>query len=270
MKKPLRQTTRHEKIRALMIQSEAAIMRSIRHPHIVEVVDVIETPSRFYFVMEECRGGDLFDRIMDYNGKVPEASAAAIFRNLLNAVQYIHYLRIVHGDLKLSNIMFDNSSDDSLRVIDFGLSQYRLDGMPPLTEMVGTPNYQAPDVICGSYSFEADIWSLGVILFVMVFGFNPFDPFGSTDDSDVIHRRVMSGFASITKSGYGAFFPADIPASTEVKDLISKMLQPNPRLRITIQDVLVHPWMQKKTVSVGKLVVPKSAIDESNSVSPCA
>lgn len=273
MRKPAQRTTRQDRIRSLMIESEASIMRALRHPHIVSVVDVIDTPAQLCIVMEECRGGDLFDRIMQYQGKIPEPVAVPIYRRLLQAVQYVHGQKIVHGDLKLSNIMFGDESDDSLRVIDFGLSQYRLDGSPPLTEMVGTPNYQAPEVVSGSYSFEADLWSLGVVLFVMVFGFNPFDPFGSTDDSNVIHQRIMAGFNPITTTGYGAFFPADIPASAEVKDLIARLLESNPRLRFRLADVLAHPWMQLPKalpVSDAKAILPGSKIGHLGSMAPCA
>ncbi|CEO95782.1 non-specific serine/threonine protein kinase [Plasmodiophora brassicae] len=257
MRKPVSTLSKRERSRAMLMRSEVMVATTIRHPCVVKFYDVVENETHVHIVMEKCNGGDLFDRIMKYGGKVPEPAAANIFGNLLRAVVHIHRERLVHGDIKLSNIMFADERDSSLRLIDFGMSQ-ACQGGEPLREIVGTPNYQSPDVISGSYSFPSDCWSLGVVLFVMIFGFNPFDPFGNTDDTKTIHGRVLAGFNPVTKSGYGAFFPSDIPASNEVKHLIARLMTSKPCARMTALEAMNHPWVvaaltplrQSQTVSL--------------------
>jgi serine/threonine protein kinase len=253
MTKPTSDVSRRDRARISLMKTEMRIAMTVRHPRLANVVDVIEDDTKVYIVMEQYTGGDLFDRIMRYDGRIPESVASSIFNDLLIAVEHCHLKAIVHGDIKLSNVMFADQTDESLRLIDFGMSQYCPDGTV-LTEMVGTPNYQSPDVISGTYSYESDCWSLGVVLFVMIFGFNPFDPFGKTESAHTVHKRVMGGFDPVTKSGYGAFFPAEIEASNEVKHIITELLRTNPHTRMTTRQARLHPWVVAGTAHRSALV----------------
>jgi serine/threonine protein kinase len=264
MAKPASETTRRERTRLSLMKTEALIAMTVRHPRIVRVVEVLEDAEKLYLVMERYNGGDLFDRVMQYDGRLPEQAASAIFYDLLSAVEHCHANKIVHGDIKLSNIMFADVTDSSIRLIDFGMSQFCSDGQV-LTEMVGTPNYQSPDVIAGTYSFESDCWSLGVVLFIMIFGFNPFDPFGKTESVTAVHKRVMAGFLPITKSGYGAFFPSETDASDEVKEVIGNLLRFNPHTRMTVRQAKLHPW-----VVAGMAPRRPSATQQIVELAPCA
>jgi len=241
--------TNHDRIRQRLLDMEVQLNRTIEHPFIVRVQDVIVTESQAFIVMEECVGGDLFDRIMAYGGRVPETDARGLFVQMCAALLHLHSRNVVHGDVKLSNIMFANQSDDSLRLIDFGMAQAVAKGQL-LHDTVGTPNYQSPDIINGCYSFGTDAWSAGVVLYVLIFGFNPFDPFGSTNDHTVIHRRVLNGFIPVTAHGYGPFFPDSVAASLHVKNLITGLLTSNPLERMSVEDALSHPWMQMKKPKV--------------------
>jgi calcium-dependent protein kinase len=247
MQKPSEFLSKRGRTRALMLANEARIMRTLRHPNIIDVVDVFETRTDVHIVMERCDGGDLFDRVVKCGGRIPEAIAAPIFRDLLLTVLEVHRQGIVHGDLKLSNIMFKDTSDSSIRLIDFGMSQFLSDGAM-LHEMIGTPNYQSPDVITGSYNVKADCWSLGIILFAMVFGFNPFDPFCSDEPTRDVQRRVLNGFTAKAGNGYGAFFPETMPVSFDITHLIGRLLTSNPHNRMSVEEALQHPWILKHTI----------------------
>jgi len=166
---------------------------------------------------------------------------------------------VAHCDLKPDNFLFLNGNKDSpLKIIDFGMSKF-VQRRKYFETLCGTPYYVAPEVIEGKYAEHCDMWSLGVVMFVMLFGYPPFyadqEKYGKLTD-DKIFDLVKKGFDATTKPGYGAHFPSSIPASASAKDLICHLLNLNAAKRYTASEALEHPWLTGKTAS-DKPILPK-------------
>lgn len=212
------------------IKREISIMRLVRHPHIVQLYEVMATKNKIYFVLEYVKGGELFNKVA--KGKVKEDVARKYFQQLISAVDFCHSRGVYHRDLKPENLLLDENGN--LKVSDFGLSAFaeckRQDGL--LHTTCGTPAYVAPEVINrkGYDGAKADIWSCGVILYVLLAGYLPFhDP------------NLMEMYRKIGKSEfkYPNWFPSD------VRRLISKILDPNPNTRISMSKIMENPWVKK-------------------------
>lgn len=215
-----------------MIENEVAILRSIQHPNIIELIAEHETPSELYLVMELVKGGDLFDAI-SRAVKFPEADAQIMTQNLASALAYLHDLNIVHRDIKPENLLVEMEEDRlrTLKVADFGLAQKVCE---PLFTVCGTPTYVAPEILTETgYGLEIDVWAMGVILYIMLCGFPPF--VSANNDQEELFDDILSG-------QYGFPSPYWDSVSELAKDLISHMLQSNPELRFSAEDVLDHPW----------------------------
>ncbi|CAJ1970758.1 unnamed protein product [Sphenostylis stenocarpa] len=211
------------------IKREISIMRLIKHPNVIELFEVMATKSKIYFVMEYAKGGELFGKVA--KGKLKEEVAHKYFRQLVNAVDFCHSRGVSHRDIKPENILLDEN--DNLKVSDFGLSALaeskHQDGL--LHTTCGTPAYVAPEVIKrkGYDGAKADIWSCGVVLFVLLAGYLPFqDP------------NLMVMYKKINKAEFACpkWFPG-------VRRLLSKMLDPNPGTRISIDKVKQCSWFRK-------------------------
>ncbi|KAI5805678.1 BcSNF1, Snf1-like protein kinase [Geopyxis carbonaria] len=209
------------------VEREIAYLQLLRHPHIIKLYTVITTPSEIIMVIEYA-GGELFDFLVS-NGKMPEDSARRFFQQIMCAVEYCHRHKIVHRDLKPENLLLDTNLN--VKIADFGLSNIMTDGNF-LKTSCGSPNYAAPEVIGGKLYAgpEVDVWSCGVILFVLLCGKLPFD-----DD------YIPNLFKKISQGKYS--LPSYL--SPEAKDLISRMLIVNPIQRITINEIRKHPWFKK-------------------------
>ncbi|KAA8913467.1 kinase-like domain-containing protein [Sphaerosporella brunnea] len=209
------------------VEREIAYLQLLRHPHIIKLYTVITTPQEIIMVIEYA-GGELFDFLVS-NGKVPEDSARRFFQQIICAVEYCHRHKIVHRDLKPENLLLD--SNLNVKIADFGLSNIMTDGNF-LKTSCGSPNYAAPEVIGGKLYAgpEVDVWSCGVILFVLLCGKLPFD-----DD------YIPNLFKKISQGKYS--MPSYL--SVDAKDLISRMLVVNPIQRITIVEIRKHPWFKK-------------------------
>ncbi|GJM90268.1 hypothetical protein PR202_ga06530 [Eleusine coracana subsp. coracana] len=214
----------------VQIKREISIMRLVRHPNVLQLFEVMASKSKIYFVLEYAKGGELFNKIS--KGKFTEDVARKYFHQLISAVDYCHSRGVYHRDLKLENLLLDEN--ENLKVSDFGLSALadskRQDGL--LHTTCGTPAYVAPEVLSrrGYDGTKADIWSCGVILFVLVSGYLPFH------DSN-----LMEMYRKISKSEYRC--PRFL--SVELKDLLFRMLDPDPNTRVSISRIKRSTWYRR-------------------------
>ncbi|KDQ62967.1 hypothetical protein JAAARDRAFT_120371 [Jaapia argillacea MUCL 33604] len=206
------------------VQREVEYMRTLRHPHIIKLYEVISTPTDIIIVLEYA-GGELFNYIVA-NGRMPEPQARRFFQQLMSGIEYSHRLKIVHRDLKPENVLLDD--DLNVKIADFGLSNEIKDG-DFLKTSCGSPNYAAPEVIRGGLYTgpEIDVWSCGVILYVMLCGRLPFE------DED-----VQTLFTKISQGQY--HMPSYL--SPDARGLINSMLAVDPVKRITVPEILTHPF----------------------------
>uniref|UniRef100_A0A0A9WRU7 non-specific serine/threonine protein kinase n=1 Tax=Lygus hesperus TaxID=30085 RepID=A0A0A9WRU7_LYGHE len=217
-----------------MIENEVAILRVVKHPNIIQLVAEHDTVAELYLVMELVKGGDLFDAI-SRAVKFPESDAQVMTQNLASALAYLHDHRIVHRDIKPENLLVEMDGDrlKFLKVGDFGLAQVVNE---PLLTVCGTPTYVAPEILTETgYGLEIDVWAMGVILYIMLCGFPPF--VSANNDQEELFDDILSG-------QYGFPSPYWDQVSELAKDLISHMLQSNPELRFSAEDVLDHPWFE--------------------------
>lgn len=214
-----------------IIKEEVNILKSLDHPNILRVLEFFEDADRIYIVTELCRGGELFDRIIQLN-QLSEKETKNIMNQVLNAISYCHSKGVVHRDLKPENILFETTKVNSnLKVVDFGLSTF-FKPKETLSGATGTPYYMAPEVWLGDYNETCDVWSLGVILYILLTGEPPFN--GMTD-----YQIIQN----IKKGTYNE----DIPnASDNVKDLIKKMLNFDYKTRLSAKECLEHPWFTEE------------------------
>lgn len=215
-----------------MIDMELAVLRQAQHNHIVGMHEYFDTPEKLYLVLDYVEGGELFDRIVD-EGNFTEKDASRITRQMCEAIQYLHDRNIVHRDLKPENLLFrDRDNTDCILVTDFGLAKL-IDDATVLKTACGTPNYVAPEILLQrGYGKEVDVWSLGVILYILLCGYPPF-----YDESDaLLFEIIMKG-----KFDFDERYWRDI--SKEAKSLIRNMLHVDPRKRLTTRQVLAHPFI---------------------------
>ena len=214
---------------------EVEIISRLDHPNIIKLYEMYEDAKRYYIVSELCTGGELFDYITS-KGHLSEILAADIMRQLLSAVSYCHQNHIVHRDLKPENLLLDTPPRDSqplnIKVIDFGTSCL-ITTNQKLKQRLGTAYYIAPEVLGMNYTEKCDVWSCGVILYILLSGAPPFG--GQTDEE--ILRRVKTGKFSFAHESWRTI-------SETAKSLIRKMLTMDPRQRISAQECLEDEWIQ--------------------------
>ncbi|KAF9683680.1 hypothetical protein SADUNF_Sadunf04G0038900 [Salix dunnii] len=212
------------------IKREISILRLVRHPYIVQLFEVMATKAKIYFVMEYVRGGELFNKVA--KGRLKEEVARKYFQQLISAVSFCHARGVFHRDLKPENLLLDDNGN--LKVSDFGLSavadQIRQDGL--FHTFCGTPAYVAPEVLArkGYDAAKVDIWSCGIILFVLMAGYLPFHD-----------QNVMVMYKKI----YKGEFRCPRWFSSELVRLLSKLLDTNPVTRITIPEIMENRWFKK-------------------------
>jgi calcium-dependent protein kinase len=215
---------------------EINILIKADHPNIIKLYEIFQSQRSLYLVMEECKGGEVFDRIIDHIQKkemYSEKDAAKIFEKLMSAVQYCHNNGICHRDLKPENLLYLNEGsekDNPIKVIDFGLSQIFINRR--LSTKVGTAYYVSPEILKGDYTEKCDIWSAGVILYILLSG-DP--PFNGPDDSS-IYSKIASLKYSFPQNKWSNI-------SIEAKDLITHMICPENE-RYNAKQVLEHPWLK--------------------------
>ncbi|KAF2017300.1 Pkinase-domain-containing protein [Aaosphaeria arxii CBS 175.79] len=230
------------------LEREICIMKLLDHPNIVRLHDVWENRNELYLIMEYVQGGELFGYIGE-QGRLQEVDVVHLFRQIIAALMYCHRLNIHHRDLKPENILLDRETA-TIKLVDFGMAALQPAGKK-LTTPCGSPHYAAPEVIrTTSYDgAKADIWSCGVILYVMLTGTPPFNYSGQ--DCDLKHL-----FRSIALADY--VMPNGL--SKEAQDLIRRILIPDPKRRISIEGIWNHPFLSKYDVHLG-FVGDKATVD---------
>ncbi|KAG5626488.1 hypothetical protein H5410_011706 [Solanum commersonii] len=219
------------------VRREVKILRALSgHKHLVKFHDACEDANNVYIAMELCEGGELLDRILSRGGKYSEDDAKLIIVQILNVVAFCHLQGVVHRDLKPENFLFTSRDEDAdMKLIDFGLSDFiRPDER--LNDIVGSAYYVAPEVLHRSYSLEADIWSIGVITYILLCGSRPF------------WARTESGiFRSVLRSDPNF---EDLPwpsVSPDAKDFVKRLLNKDYRKRMTAAQALTHPWLRSES-----------------------
>ncbi|KAH1245107.1 CBL-interacting serine/threonine-protein kinase 8 [Glycine soja] len=218
------------------IKREISIMKLVRHPY------VLASRTKIYIILEFITGGELFDKII-HHGRLSEADSRRYFQQLIDGVDYCHSKGVYHRDLKPENLLLNSLGN--IKISDFGLSAFPEQGVSILRTTCGTPNYVAPEVLShkGYNGAVADVWSCGVILFVLLAGYLPFDELDLT---------------TLYKFSCPSWFPVG------AKMLIHRILDPNPETRITIEQIRNDEWFQRSYVPVSLLEYEDVNLDDVN------
>ena len=213
---------------------EIEILKKMDHPNIIKLYEVYESERSLYLVMEECKGGEIFDRIIQHiqeKKMYSEKDAAIIFEQVMSCIAYCHNRNICHRDLKPENLLYLNAGDEKdnrIKVIDFGLSQ----ACDRLKTKVGTAYYVSPEILSGNYTHLCDIWSAGVILYILLSG-DP--PFNGANDNEIYTKIAQMKFSFPERKWKNI--------SNDAKDLLCHMIVPENE-RYTAEQVLAHPWFK--------------------------
>ncbi|XP_073035399.1 calcium-dependent protein kinase 10-like [Primulina eburnea] len=215
------------------VRREVEIMSSLpEHPNVVKLRATYEDNEAVHLVMELCEGGELFDRIVA-RGHYSERAAAGVARTVAEVVRMCHQNGVVHRDLKPENFLFASKKENAaLKAIDFGLSVFFKPG-ERFNEIVGSPYYMAPEVLKRNYGPEVDIWSAGVILYILLCGVPPF----WAESEQGVALAILRGVIDFKREPWPQ-------VSESAKSLVRQMLEPDPQKRLTAQQVLEHPWIQ--------------------------
>mmetsp|Transcript_5262 Transcript_5262/g.8076 ORF Transcript_5262/g.8076 Transcript_5262/m.8076 type:complete len:394 (+) Transcript_5262:290-1471(+) len=228
--------------RPATLKTEIRALRKVKgHPNIVQLFDVYYNQEYVVLVLELLAGGELFDRIVS-NGAYSERDASQHIKKIGHALQYMHSQGIVHRDLKPENlVLVDDRVTSDIKISDFGLSKILNDDQTTMQTVCGTRAYSAPEVNFGGparsgrYTEKVDTWSLGVILYVILAAYHPFDPYGDSTDAD-IWARICRGEWDFNDEVWDSI-------SDEAKDLIHHLLCRNPSKRYGTQELLNHRWI---------------------------
>ncbi|XP_016411032.1 serine/threonine-protein kinase DCLK2-like isoform X2 [Sinocyclocheilus rhinocerous] len=249
-----------------LIECEVAVLRRVKHPNIIMLIEEVDTPTELYLVMELVKGGDLFDAITS-STKYTERDASVMVFNLAAALKYLHRMCIVHRDIKPENLLvceYPNGTK-TLKLGDFGLATV-VEG--PLYTVCGTPTYVAPEIIAESgYGLKVDIWAAGVITYILLCGFPPFRSENNLQED--LFDQILAG-----RLDFPSPFWDNITDSA--KELIGHMLQVNVEARYTGEDVLSHPWVtddaamenNMKMEVAGKLKKHFNSVQKQSNTSP--
>ncbi|CAN6720418.1 unnamed protein product [Malus baccata var. baccata] len=232
------------------IKREISIMKLVRHPYVVRLHEVLASRTKIYIILEFITGGELFDKIV-HHGRLSEGEARRYFQQLIDGVDYCHSKGVYHRDLKPENLLLDSLGN--LKISDFGLSALPEQGVSLLRTTCGTPNYVAPEVLShkGYDGAVADVWSCGVILYVLLAGYLPFDELDLT-----------TLYSKIEKADFTC--PSWFPVGA--KSLIHTILETNPENRIKIEQIRNDEWFQKNYVPARLLEYEDVNLDDVNAV----
>ncbi|KAG7513879.1 calcium/calmodulin-dependent protein kinase type IV [Solea senegalensis] len=237
-----------------IVRTEIGVLLRLSHPNIIQLKEIFETDTDIALVLELVTGGELFDRIVE-RGYYSERDAAHVIKQILEAVAYLHENGVVHRDLKPENLLYaDLSLDAPLKIADFGLSKI-IDDQVTMKTVCGTPGYCAPEILRGNaYGPEVDMWSVGVILYILLCGFEPFfDPRGD----QYMYTRILN-------CDYEFVSPWWDDVSLNAKDLVSKLIVLDPLKRLSVREALQHPWVLGKAARFSHMDTAQRKLQEFN------
>ncbi|XP_062571619.1 serine/threonine-protein kinase Chk2-like [Saccostrea cucullata] len=223
------------------VMNEVKLLKALKHPCIIKIEDVVDTPDVLYIILELVDGGELFDKVVSI-GQYDEPTAKLIFYQMVCAVKYLHDEGITHRDLKPENILLANEENETLiKVTDFGLSKF-VDAGTMMKTFCGTPSYLAPEILLtagmGAYTKAIDCWSLGVILYICLAGYPPF----SDEREDMsLDKQIKGGHYSFPQEFWSGISDSAI-------DVIKKLLTVEPKKRATLDEVINHPWFKDEAM----------------------
>ncbi|KAI8985294.1 kinase-like domain-containing protein [Pilobolus umbonatus] len=215
-----------------MVKDEVAVLKDLHHPNVIGYYDTFESRDKFYLVFELATGGELFERLFE-RGKFSEKDAVVIMRSVLKGLEYIHHHNIVHRDMKPENLLFKTTEPDSdLVICDFGIAKVNTQDVG-LETICGSPGYVAPEVIKHQpYGPAIDMWAVGVITFVLLCGYQPFQAEDQVELMDLITHARYDFHDRYWKN-----------ISEDAKSFIRSLLVLDPKKRMTATEALTHRWM---------------------------
>lgn len=225
-----------------VVSAEIGILLQMNSPYVIRLKEVFETPTQIFMVLELVTGGELFDRIVS-RGTYTEKDAAKAISDILNGVKYLHSRGVVHRDLKPENLLYESMTDQSkLKIADFGLSRI-IESEVKMSTVCGTPGYCAPEVLRGQeYDEASDLWSVGVIAYILLCGYEPF----FSDNECDMYRKIINGDYKFEKEYWGEI-------SENAKDLVCRLLVVDPKKRLTAKEALQLPWVQGNATKSEKM-----------------
>jgi len=221
------------------LEREVYILSEVQHSNVVKLICTYVTPSKVFIVTELAAGGELLERIIEH-GKFAEEDARSVIHQVLQGVEYLHMRKVVHRDLKLENILLsDKTPQATVKIADFGLARFFADDSE-LRTICGSPLYVAPEILdigtsSETYTPAVDMWSVGVILFILLSGNSPFE----NEDEQVLFRRIRSGDYSMDDCLWDYI-------SAGAKDCVRQLLVVDTSERMSVTEALRHPWILVK------------------------
>ena len=226
------------------------ILKTLDHPNIIKIYEFYSTDKYIYIINELCTGGELFNKIVEVK-YFTESTACFIMRQLLSAVAYCHDKGVIHRDLKPENILIENSEEKNkeffnIKIIDFGTCEILK--KKKLTEQIGTSFYIAPEVLKNGYNEKCDLWSCGVILYILLSGCPPF--YGKSEKE--IFQKILDGKIDFNKNKIWS------KISDEAKNLVTKLLQVDPQKRISASEALEDIWFKNNINIIKEIQTPNN------------
>lgn len=227
------------------IKSEAEVFLGMDHPHVARLSDVYQDETDLFFVMENLEGGELFDRIQKFK-RFTDIDAASTVWQMLLVVNYLHGRNIIHRDLKPENFLYDKKGSDHMKLIDFGFSRAHKQDTSKLRLVCGTTPYMAPEVIQGSYDKRGDLWSIGVITYILLVGKWPFE---AASDQE-LKAKICQGVFDWPQQD--AQPEQQAGKSQGAHDFVTKLLELDPEKRFSADEALKHPWLETRERAASK------------------
>lgn len=236
-----------------VVCSEIGILLRLFNPFVIRLKEVFETPTQIFLVLELVTGGELFDRIVT-RGQYTEKDAARAISDILHGVQYIHANGVVHRDLKPENLLYECMTDDSkLKLADFGLSRI-IEPEVQMSTVCGTPGYCAPEVLKGDkYTPSVDMWSVGVIAYILLCGYEPF----FAENEFEMYRKIIKGEYKFDEEYWSEI-------SENAKDVVRKLLVIDPKKRLTATEALRLPWVKGVATKTTNMEITMNKLKEFN------